>query len=55
MRKSKFTERQIIGILKEIEDGAPVVETLREKGVSKDTYYEHNHKLPTLNKGIFWQ
>lgn len=37
MRKSKFTERQIVGILKEIEDGASVVETLREKGISKDT------------------
>jgi hypothetical protein len=25
---------------KEIEDGAPVVETLRAKGVSPDTYYK---------------
>ena len=31
MRKSKFSEKQIIEILKEIEDGAPVVETLRDK------------------------
>ena len=37
MRKSKFSEKQIIEILKEIEDGAPVVETLRDKGVSKTT------------------
>jgi len=29
MRKSKFSEKQIIEILKEIEDGAPVVETQR--------------------------
>ena len=40
MRKSKFTDKQIVEILKIIEDGAPVVETLREKGVSKDTYYK---------------
>lgn len=40
MRKSKFSEKQIIEILKEIEDGAPVVETLRDKDVSKDTYYK---------------
>jgi hypothetical protein len=33
MRRSKFSEKQIIDILKEVEDGAPVVETLRNKGV----------------------
>ena len=44
MRKSKFTEKQIIEILKEIEAGAPVVETLRAKGVSRDTYYKWKRK-----------
>jgi len=44
MRKSKFSEKQIIEILKEIEDGAPVVEKLRDKGVSKDTYYKWKRK-----------
>jgi len=51
MRKSKFTERQVIGILKEIEDGAAVVETLREKGVSKDTYYKWKRKYSGLESG----
>ena len=45
MRKSKFTDKQIVEILKIIEDGAPVVETLREKGVSKDTYYKWKQKF----------
>lgn len=45
MRKSKFTDKQIIEILRIIEDGAPVVETLREKGVSKDTYYKWKRKF----------
>jgi putative transposase len=44
MRRSKFSEKQIIEILKEIEDGAAVVETLRDKGVSKDTYYKWKRK-----------
>ncbi len=44
MRKSKFTDKQIIDILKEIEAGAPVVETLRTKGVSRDTYYKWKRK-----------
>lgn len=45
MRKSKYTDKQIVDILKLIEDGAPVVETLREKGVSKDTYYKWKRKF----------
>lgn len=51
MRKSKFTERQIIEILKSIEDGAPVVETLREKGISKDTYYKWKRKYSGMESG----
>jgi putative transposase len=51
MRKSKFTEKQIIEILKTIEDGAPVVETLREKGVSKDTYYKWKRKYSGMDSG----
>jgi putative transposase len=45
MRKSKYTDKQIVEILKLIEDGAPVVETLRAKGVSKDTYYKWKQKF----------
>jgi len=51
MRKSKFTEKQIIDILKSIEGGAPVVETLREKGVSKDTYYKWKRKYSGMESG----
>ena len=51
MRKSKFSEKQIIEILKEIEDGLPVVETLRDKGVSKDTYYKWKRKYSGMETG----
>lgn len=50
MRKSKFTEKQIVEILREIEDGAPVVETLRAKGVSRDTYYKWKQKYSGIQQ-----
>ena len=36
-RKSKFSEADIIGAIKEIEGGATVTETARRKGVSLQT------------------
>jgi len=39
MKKSRFSEAQIVGILKEVEMGAKVAETCRKHGVSEPTYY----------------
>jgi putative transposase len=39
MRKSRFTESQIVAILKEGESGMPVAELLRKHGISKVTYF----------------
>jgi putative transposase len=39
MRKSRFSEEQIIGILKRIEAGQPVADVCREVGISDGTYY----------------
>jgi putative transposase len=39
MRKSRFSEEQIIGILKRVEVGQPVADVWRELGISDATYY----------------
>ena len=39
MKKSKFSEERIVGILKEVEAGAKVAETCRKHGISEPTYY----------------
>lgn len=39
MRKSRFSEEQIIAILKRVEQGQAVAEVCRELGISDGTYY----------------
>jgi len=42
MRKSRFTEAQIIGMIKEQEAGLPTVEVCRKHGLSTATFYKRN-------------
>jgi len=44
MRKIRFNDAQIIGILKEQEAGLPTVEVCRKHGISSATFYKMKAK-----------
>ena len=44
MRKSRFTESQILGIIKEQETGMPTAEVCRKHGLSQGTFYKYKSK-----------
>jgi putative transposase len=44
MKKSTFTETQIINLIKEYEAGRDVTEICREQGISKATFYNWRKK-----------
>ena len=45
MRKSKYSEEQIIGFLKQAEAGVPVAEICRKGGFSDATFYKWRSKF----------
>lgn len=48
MKRSKFTENQIIGILNEQESGKSVVDICRDHGISQGTFYQWKSRYSGL-------
>ena len=48
MKKSRFSEEQIIGILKEQQAGLPVAEICRRHGISDATFYTWRSRFSGL-------
>jgi putative transposase len=52
MKKSRFTESQIIHILKQAESGAPVPQLCREHGMSTASFYKWRSKYGGMDASM---
>ena len=49
MRRSRFSEEQIIGMIKEQEAGMPTAEVCRKHGISSASFYKYKAKFGGMN------
>lgn len=52
MKTSRFSDSQIIGILKEAEAGTPVPELCRSHGISNATFYKWRAKFGGMDASL---
>jgi putative transposase len=52
MKTSRFTDSQIIAILKQAEGGSPVPELCREHGISNATFYKWRSKFGGMDTSL---
>ena len=53
MKRSRFSDEQIIGILKEQEAGAVTADVCRRHGISEATFYKWKVNRPGFAGGYF--
>lgn len=52
MKKSKYSDNQILSILKQAESGVPVPELCREHGMSSATFYKWRAKFGGMDASM---
>jgi putative transposase len=52
MRKSRYSDSQILSILKQAETGTPVPELCREHGMSSATFYKWRSKYGGMDSSL---
>ena len=52
MKKSRFSDSQIIAVLKQAEDGTPVPELCRQHGISSATFYKWRSKYGGMDASL---
>ena len=52
MKTSRYTDSQILGILKQAEGGTPVPELCREHGMSSATFYKWRAKFGGMDASL---
>jgi len=52
MKKSKFSDSQILAILKQAEGGMPIPELCREHGISSATFYNWRSKYGGMDASL---
>jgi putative transposase len=52
MKKSRFTDSQILGILKQAENGVPVTELCRQHGMSSAAFYKWRSKYGGMDASL---
>ncbi len=55
MKKSRFTDSQIIAVLKQAEGGSPVPDLCRQHGISSATFYKWRSKFGGMDVSMMSQ